>query len=104
MVAYFGKGGGAVNSREQALQRRVAYLEAQNTALMTVLDRAIQDIEVAESVACAFAWDLFTEIDVTRAAADSLYSDPAYNATIGTADEIEESVIENWQKAVEARK
>ena len=93
-----------MNTREQALQRRVAYLEAQNTALMMVLDRAIQYIEVAESVACAFAWDLFTEIDVTRAAADNLYSDPAYNATIGTADEIEESVIENWQKAVEARK
>lgn len=58
MVAYFGKGGGAVNTREQALQKRVTFLEAQNTALMMVLDRAIQDIEVAESVACAFAWDL----------------------------------------------
>lgn len=49
-----------MNSREQALQRRVAYLEAQNAALMMVLDRAIQDIEAAESVACAFAWDVQT--------------------------------------------
>lgn len=49
-----------MNSREQALQRRVAYLEAQNTALMMVLDRAIDDVERAESVACAFAWDVQT--------------------------------------------
>ena len=43
-----------MSPREQLLQKRVAYLEA----LMMVLDRAIDDIERAESVACAFAWDL----------------------------------------------
>jgi hypothetical protein len=47
-----------VSPREQALRKRVAYLEARSNALMMVLDRAIDDIERAESVACAFAWDL----------------------------------------------
>lgn len=89
-----------MSPREQLLQKRVAYLEARSNALMMVLDRAIDDIERAESVACAFAWDLVTEIDATRAAADNLYSDPAYNATISTADEIEESVLGNWTDAL----
>lgn len=47
-----------MSPREQLLQKRVAYLEARSNALMMVLDRAIDDIERAESVACAFAFDL----------------------------------------------
>lgn len=46
-----------MSPREQLLQKRVAYLEARSNALMMVLDRAIDDIERAESVACALAWD-----------------------------------------------
>lgn len=88
-----------MSPREQLLQKRVAYLEARSNALMMVLDRAIDDIERAESVACAFAWDLSNNIDAQRAAADNLYSDPAYNAAVGTADGIEEDVLSMWDAA-----
>lgn len=86
----------------QYLQKQLQRRDAQIQVLLAALDGCELEKELSESVACAFAWDLSNEIDVTRASADSLYSDPAYNACVSAADDLEESAIERWEEALEA--
>lgn len=51
-----------MNTREQALVKRVAALEARLQASMVVIDHLIKDLEFTESVGAAFAWDLMSEV------------------------------------------
>ena len=91
-----------MNSQVQYLQKQIQRRDAQIQVLLMALDGCEREKDLSESVACAFAWDLVNEIDSTRAAADSFYSDPAYNACVSAADEIEESIIEGWNAALKA--
>jgi hypothetical protein len=57
-----------VNSVEQALRARNKKLEQQSAALFLTLEKLIEDLELTESVGCAFAWDLVTTLKHQRAA------------------------------------
>ena len=52
-----------MNHRENALRLRVAKLEQQNAALTMTFNMLLKDLEMTESVGCAFAWDLATQCD-----------------------------------------
>lgn len=47
-----------MNPAFRALQKRNQKLEQQNAALKLTFDRMLSDIELTESLGCAFAWDL----------------------------------------------
>ena len=47
-----------MNPAFRALQRRNEKLERNNAAMKLTLDRMLADIEMTESVGCAFAWEL----------------------------------------------
>jgi hypothetical protein len=47
-----------MNHRENALKLRNLKLQEQNAALKLTYDRMLADIEMTESVGCAFAWEL----------------------------------------------
>lgn len=55
-----------MNSIEQALRKRNKVLEQQNAFYLSVLERALAEIETLESLSCAFAWDLQVTDNETR--------------------------------------
>lgn len=47
-----------MNARENALKLRVHKLEQQTAVQKLTFDRLLSDLEMTESMGCAFAWDL----------------------------------------------
>lgn len=88
-----------MNVQVQFLQKQIARRDAQIQMLLMALDGCERQLEAAESLACAFAWDLSNNINAQRGAADNFYSDPAYNAAVAAVDGIEEDVLSMWEAA-----
>jgi hypothetical protein len=63
-----------VNSQVQYLQKQIQRRDAQVRLLLGALDELTVQAELAESVACAFAWDL-AKYEEDRRTADSMLID-----------------------------
>lgn len=88
-----------MNVQVQFLQKQIQRRDAQIQVLLMALDGCEKQLEAAESLACAFAWDLAINIEVQRVVADNFFSDPTCNATIDAADDLEETMLEQWNAA-----
>lgn len=55
-----------MNTAEQILRKRNNRLEQEVKGLENVLITLLEDLELAESMACAFAWDVGTALEAAR--------------------------------------
>jgi hypothetical protein len=93
-----------VNNRENALRLRNRKLEQQNAALLMTLERLIDDLELTESVGCAFAWDFVSTIREHEKQSLLIGSDPAYNGFTEAMEGIHADTERKWNEAIEASK